>query len=265
MKAASSENNQPAMTQTNSAIPPHSDSAADSDSLMHLHKMSTTAGLGSQDYVAVNVTSVVAVLFGLASLLAIASPVLLIFPIVGVALSIVGLRQVRHSNGTQTGSGLAIMGLVFSGVITAAIFSYQGYQYLHRRADQQTLANLIHEYGQDLMQHKYDQAYNLFDSDFQNRVSQQVFVVHLGDMLDQKMVPPLESVEWNGLAEFHVDDEETETADSIMKIAFKDSPNELREDVHFKRSNGGPWLIDNIPDQFPAIRPPAGAGQAPSR
>ncbi len=81
--------------------------------------MSTTAGLGSQDYVAVNVTSVVAVLFGLASLLAIASPVLLVFPIVGVVLEPDRLRQVRNSNGTQTGKGLAILGLVLSGIITA--------------------------------------------------------------------------------------------------------------------------------------------------
>src|SRR5271155_3285734 len=115
------------MTQTDPTMP-GMPSSSDGDPLLHLHKMSTTAGLGSQDYVAVNVTSVVAVLFGLASLLAIASPVLLVFPIVGVALSLIALRQVRNSNGTQTGIALAVLGLVLSGAITAVIFSYQGWQ-----------------------------------------------------------------------------------------------------------------------------------------
>jgi hypothetical protein len=246
------------MTQTNSTTPsippPHVDPAADSESLLHLHKMSTTAGLGSQDYVAVNVLSVIAVLFGLASLLAIASPVLLVFPIVGVALSLIALRQVRHSNGTQTGAGLAILGLVLSGVITASIFVYQGFEAVHRRADQATIANLIRQYGGLLSQHQYAPAYDLFDSDFQNRVSKREFVEHLGTLFEQKMEPPIESVDWNGLAAFHVDDEDIETADSVMKMNFKGSGGPVREEIHFKRASGGPWLIDNIPDQFPPKR-----------
>jgi hypothetical protein len=245
------------MTQTNPTMPEAgaAHAAADSESLLHLHKMSTTAGVGSQDYVAVNVTSVIAVLFGLASLLAIASPVLLVFPIVGVGLSLLALRQVRGSNGTQTGSGLAILGLVLSGVITTVIFSYQAYQVMHRRADQQAVAGLIQKYGELLNQHKYAEAYDLFDSDFQNRVSKPLFIVHLTDIQKNPLAPPIESITWNGLAEFHVDDTDTETADSVMKLHFKGAVDEPRQGVHLKRSGGGPWLIDNIPDQFPAIKP----------
>jgi len=256
------------MTQTNpSAAGPaaaHTDPASDSETLLHLHKMSTTAGLGSQDYVAVNVTSVVAVLFGLASLLAIASPVLLVFPIVGVVLSLIALRQVRHSNGTQTGSGLAILGLLLSGLITTVIFSYQGWQVWNRRLDQQAVAALCQKYGEFLNQHKFAEAYDLFDSDFQNRVSKNLFIVHLTDIQNQGgLVPPIDSITWNGLAEFHVDDADTgtESADSVMKLHYKgmdqaETTNLPRMGIRFKRSNGGPWLIDNIPDQFPAVKPP---------
>jgi hypothetical protein len=248
------------MTQTNptasEGVPV--DPAADSDPLLHLHKMSTTAGVGTQEYVAVNVTSVVAVLFGLASLLAIASPALLIFPIVGVGLSLVALRQIRHSNGTQTGGGLAILGLIFSGLITAVLFSYQGVQALHRRADQLAIAGLSQKYGDLLNQRKFAEAYDLFDSDFQNRVGKQAFINTLTSVQNQgSLVPPIDGITWNGLAEFHADDTGTETADSEMKIHFKgyDGYPE-RQPIHFKRSGDGPWQIDNIPEEFPASRQP---------
>jgi hypothetical protein len=248
------------MTQTNPSTSDaaHVDPAADTDPLLHLHKMSTTAGLGSQEYVAVNVTSVVAVLFGLASLLAIASPALLVFPIVGVGLSLIALRQIRNSNGTQTGGALAILGLIFSGLITTAIFAYQGVQAVHRRADQQAIASLCQKYGELLDQRKFDQAYDLFDSDFQNRVGKQAFITALTTVQNQgTLVPPIDAISWNGLAEFHADDTGTETSDSVMKIHFKGfDGGEERQPIHFKRSGDGPWLIDNIPEQFPASRPP---------
>ena len=206
----------------------------------------------------VNVTSVIAILFGLASLLAIASPVLLVFPIVGVGLSLIALRQIRHSNGTQTGGGLAILGLVFSGIITAVLFSYQGLQTLHRRADQQVIAGLCQKYGELLDQRRFAEAYDLFDSDFKNRVGEQAFIAALTTIQNQgSFVPPIDAISWNGLADFHLDDTGTETADSVMKIHFKGvTAGEERQSIHFKRSGDGPWLIDNIPEQFPPSRQP---------
>jgi len=223
--------------------------------LLHLHKMSTTAGLGSQDYVAVNVTAVIAVLFGLASLLAIASPVLLIFPLVGVGLGVVALRQVKHSNGTQTGAGLAILGLALSGIITAALLCYQGFQVMQRRADQSALASLSQKFGELLDQRKFAEAYDLFDSDFQTRVSKQAFISQLTSVQSQQFMGPIDAISWNGLAEFHSDDAGTQTADAMLKIHSKGSANEARLAAHFRRAGDGPWMIDNIPDLFPAARP----------
>jgi hypothetical protein len=243
------------MTQTNPTLPPQADSAMDSDPLLHLHKMSTTAGLGTQEYAAVNVTSVIAVLFGLASLLAIASPVLLIFPIVGVALGVVGLRQVKQSNGTQTGAGLAILGLALSGIITAVLLSYQGFQVLQRRADQRAPASLAEKYGELVNQRKYAEAYDLFDSDFQIRVSKQAFISQLTSMQSQSYVPPITAISWNGLADFHFDDTGSETADAMLKVYFKGSAGEVRVAVHFRRTGEGPWLIDNIPEEFAEVKP----------
>ena len=84
-------------SQTQSNPPP---SPADDDPLAHLHKMSTTAGLGSGDYVAVNGTAVFALLVGVASALALMTEVLLILPLVCVIAAVVAWGQIRHSNGT---------------------------------------------------------------------------------------------------------------------------------------------------------------------
>jgi hypothetical protein len=233
------------------------DPAADTDPLLHLHKMSTTAGVGSQDYVAVNVTSVVAVLFGLASLLAILSNVLLVIPVVGVILGLVALHQVRSSNETQTGKALAILGLFLSAAITAAIFCYQFVQDARQRADEAALSALCVKYGNLIANKNFDEAYTLFDSDFQTRVSEQAFKIHLASMQQRGgLLPPIDGVSWNGLATFHPGDDGTETADAMIKLHFQGSDDEPRAEAHFRRSADGTWLIDNIPQQFPPLRTP---------
>ncbi|MGD0461071.1 MAG: DUF4190 domain-containing protein [Tepidisphaeraceae bacterium] len=251
------------MTQTNSpssrteGLAPR-DPAADTDPLLHLHRMSTTAGVGTGDYVAVNVTSVVAVVFGLASLLAMANPVLLVFPIVGVILGLIALGQIVNSNGTQTGKGLAILGLALSGIITATIFCVMLVQYFHQRADRQAVADLAWKYGRLIAQDKFDDAYDLFDSDFKYRVSKQAFIVHLTSIQHYSELPPIDGITWNGRAEFHSGDDGAQTADAVIKVHFKGIEGEERLAAHFCKANGGPWQIDNIPDQFPPIKSPPG-------
>ena len=232
------------------------DPAVDNDQLLHLHKMSTTAGLGTQEYAAVNVTSVVAVLFGLASLLSMANVVLLVIPVVGVILGFIGLRQVQKSNGTQTGKGLAITGLLLSGIITTVIFSYQAVKEYHTRADQQAIAALCHKYGDLVAQNKFDEAYSLFDDEFKNRVNQQAFTVHLTNIQNQgTLLPPMSGFDWNGLAEFQPADNGEITADSVMIVRYKGSEFEGRMSARFRRNAAGVWLFENIPDQFPPLRP----------
>jgi hypothetical protein len=244
----------PSPTQSPAAAPAHHDPAADTDPLLHLHKMSTTAGVGTEEYAAVNVTSVVAVLFGLASLLAVFNNVMLVFPVVGVILSLIALHQVSNSNGTQTGKGLAILGLALSGVITAVIFSVQGVQAYQRRADEQALRDLCQQYGQFVVQEKYDQAYDLFDSDFKTRVSKEAFTAHLITLQHRNDIPAMDGIAWNGLAAFHSGDNGAETADAVIKVSYKGITGEDREAAHFYKPSGGHWLIDNFPDQFPPLK-----------
>src|SRR5947207_11805007 len=81
--------------------------------LAQLHKMSTTAGVTNAGYVAVNHTAIAAVLLGLASALAFFGWLLLVVPVVGIIFAIVAIRQINDSSGTQTGRGLAYVGLLF--------------------------------------------------------------------------------------------------------------------------------------------------------
>src|SRR5688500_6062526 len=106
----------PELTPTDTQTPPQNraDSSTGDDPLSHLHKMSTTAGLGSTEYVAINAPSVFALIFGLASVMAIFDNILLIIPLAGLVCAILALRQISQSNGTQTGRGLAIGGLLLS-------------------------------------------------------------------------------------------------------------------------------------------------------
>src|SRR4051812_20788417 len=93
------------------------------DPLASLHKMSTTAGLtyGGQEYVAVNVVAVVAVLLAVVGALALVGDILLVIPLAAVVCAIVALQQIRGSNGTQTGRWLAalaiLLSLVFAGTV----------------------------------------------------------------------------------------------------------------------------------------------------
>src|SRR5436309_9385705 len=91
------------------------------DPLSHLHKMSTTAGLGSTDYVAVNGIAVTTIFMGLASSLALLDITLLAIPVATVVLAIVALRQIANSNGTQTGRALAWGGMVLAMLFVASI------------------------------------------------------------------------------------------------------------------------------------------------
>src|SRR4051794_6354462 len=78
------------------ATPPAGD-----DPLAHLHRMSTTAGLGSGEYVAINGAAVFGFILGLASALCLfEETILLVIPLVGAITSIVALRQIAKSNGT---------------------------------------------------------------------------------------------------------------------------------------------------------------------
>lgn len=225
------------------------------EGLEHLFKMSTTAGLGSEDYVAVNVTAVVAVMFGLASLLAAAGYILFVIPITGIILSFIALRQIRRSNGTQTGRLIAWLGLLLAGGISIGVLTYRGVQYAHRRADERALAQLCGDFGEYMVQNRPQEAYALFDDVFQKRVPFDLFKIHLTTLESGKRLPAIEFVSWNGLADFQNKDDGSEAADGMIWLKYKGADDVGRAPVFFYKP-ADKWLIRDIPILFPTIAPP---------
>ena len=100
-----------------------SDAEDGPDPLANLHKMSTTAGITSQEYVAINIPSIISVVLGVASVVAVLNPVLLVVPLAAVLTALASLSQIRASNGTQTGRGFAILGIVLALGIGGFVFA----------------------------------------------------------------------------------------------------------------------------------------------
>src|SRR5205823_1704721 len=73
------------------------DPGAGGDPPAGLTKMSTTAGVGTGEYVAVNPVAVAAFLLGLATAAVLLADILLVIPLAGIVCAVIGWRQVRHS------------------------------------------------------------------------------------------------------------------------------------------------------------------------
>jgi hypothetical protein len=144
------------------------DSAADApDPIAKLHKMSTTAGVGSQDYVAINTAAIVSVILGLCTALAFMGIPFLIVGAAGIVFGIIALVQIRHSNGTQGGTGLAILGILLSLAIAGSVAAASIMDWNRQREDKAQINRVLDQLGQYLGSEQYDKAYQLFSPDFQ--------------------------------------------------------------------------------------------------
>ncbi len=232
----------------------------DYDPLAKLHKMSTTAGLGSGDYVAVNITAVVSALFGLASMLARASNALLVIPLVGVICGILALWQIRKSNGTQTGQGVAAIGLLLSIGIGGWVIASQATDYFSTRADEQQISQMIDKLGQTIKDQKYDEGYKLFGASFPSRVTPQRFSerlsVYHSDQAKQ-LWGDYESLKWNGHTEFQKDERTGELVASTVALGYfsKAEKDPLRINMFLRKMTTG-WVIENV-DLFQGDAAPA--------
>jgi hypothetical protein len=220
------------------------------DPLAHLHKMSTTAGLGSTDYVAINATSVLAVILGLASALAVVEKILLIIPLAGLACAVIALYQIGRSGGTQTGRGLAILGLLLS----LGFVGYVGYQNFAKlqqeKRDQTSVEALITQFTGHVQQAEFDRAYNLFSPRFQERVKLQEFSDRM-KYVQNGSWGKLQSISTSGRYAFNSDSTTgIRIAQTILLMKLDKYPEPSSQEAVF-RLVGGQWKIEDIPGLFP--------------
>jgi hypothetical protein len=238
------------------------------DPLASLHKMSMTAGLGSQDYVAINNVAIVGLIFGFAGALALIKPLLLLIPAAGLVCAIVAWFQIRNSNGTQSGKMIVAFALLLCLGIGGFVLARTAGAAIEQKSDEDQIGQLITQFGQNVASHDYDHAYSQCSDEFRKRVSQGKFVdtfqtqEHLGGM------GGIKSMAWNG-----ADDWFGATADgqpiavALTLISFEKAPEPYRQNVSFIKvedQSGSHWQVDDIPSLFPKPRKSSGAGPMPT-
>ena len=241
-----------ATTHNEVSAPPGASAADDmgQDPLAKLHKMSTTAGVASPQYVAISTAAVVASLLGVASALALLSPLLLIIPVAGVVVACVAWRHIADSNGTETGKGLAAAGLVLSLLLGGGIFGREVAERVHARNDARQMQAVADQLTQRLKARDYDAAYGMFTTPFRQRVTLDQFKVRWESM---QQPGPLQSLTWNGVLPAYESVGQSVAGVISMAVSFTDR--EGRFTFVFRKTDDGGWQLENIPELFPMERP----------
>jgi hypothetical protein len=242
----------PDAAQSNPTIDPTSPADADAH-LARLHKMSTTAGVTNQGYVAVNQTAIVAAILGLVSALSFFGWLLLVVPIVGIVFAVVAIRQINDSSGTQTGKGLALAGLglcilMGGGAITKELVAIVGV-----RGEEAKISDTLSKVGDYLHQGKYKEAYALHDDGFQNRFKFAQFETTWKSVQGPNSLGQIISMEWNGVSPIFETVAGSPTAVTKARAKFEKTQDE-RLDVGLRKV-GDRWLISYFPAFFTEKRP----------
>lgn len=231
------------------AAPAQADSPE--DPLGHLYKMSTTAGLGSQEYVAINTLAVLGIILGLASVLAVMANLLLVVPIAGFIFSAIALRQIESSNGTQTGKTLATLGILLSMGFIGFVGTRELTESSRTQADREAIAKLTNRLGESIREKNFEQAYGLFTPRFKGRISLEEFTARFRPISEYVLYGKLKSIETNGLANFQNDPQGGgRYAEATIIFHFEKNPDANATVASFYKS-GDEWRFDDIPEYFP--------------
>lgn len=224
-------------TQADSA----SDSAADSasDPISRLHRMSTTAGVGTQEYVAINTLAVVAALLGLATALSFVGAPFMALGAAGLVMGIVALRQIRSSNGTQGGRGLALAGIILSILFVGGALANTAREIAAQRKQEQRINDLIAQLKAHVLAGEYEKAHSLFAPEFRQawplkdfREMWQLYEQHYG----------IEDIQPNRVYRFATSGE-GQIAETLVLIKVKKYPEQDRRGMTLRRAGAQGWNI----------------------
>src|ERR1051325_428375 len=224
--------------------PPQSD-----DPIASLHKMSTTAGVGSQDYVAINNAAIVSVILGLCTALAFLGIPFLVVGAAGIVFGVIAIVQIRHSNGTQGGLGLAILGIVLSLAIAGSVAASNLVEWQHRQQDQAEINKVLNDLGQAIASEQYERAYQLFSPEFQAIFKFQLFRDQL--LGYQQYFGKFEGMNSNDVFQFQASAEGLPTAQTQTIVRFAGPTTQTTQPLNrenrrvptFLYKRDGKWLI----------------------
>jgi hypothetical protein len=226
------------------------------DPLAGLHKMSTTAGITSQEYVAINIPAIVAFVLGLASVVAMLHTVLLVVPLAAIVTAFAAISQVRTSNGTQTGRGFAIAGIVLALAIGGIVLVRSVAARYQSQADKLAIAARIEEVGRLVRAKEYDKAYQLFSARFRTRIDRPTFEAKWEGAQSYHDVGRITGIKWNQTnILFQADPASgTRVGYAASWINFEKVAEPARYTFEFRKS-GPNWEVDDIPSLFPPDKP----------
>ncbi len=239
-----------------SASPPRPSaaSAENNDPLASLHRMSTTAGVASQQYVAVNTAAVIALILGIASGLTMLSQMLLIVPLAGIICAVVAWRRIDDSNGTETGKPLAALGLLLSLLIGGGVLGKQLFATARARSDGRQMATVINQLRDHVNSERVADAYPLFSVPFRARVPLDVWLLRWKQIQAPDAYGKLLRMTWNAVPPQY---DKTEGGDVTLGVIIVTVAFELTE-TRFTftfRKVADAWQIEDIPEMFPRERP----------
>ncbi len=237
-------------------------SGGDDDSLMHLHKMSTTAGAGTQDYVAINNMAIAAgVSASLALLLVILidSWILMMIPALGFVFGVIALRQIARSNATQTGRAIATIALLLS----VGLVAWKGVVDWRRaaatRADRAEIIASTEKLGQEIKAGRLNEAYAMFDDVFQKQVTREDFERRLKMFQAPEALGPLQSIKSNGIVQFGENPGQIRAGETMAELVFEKQSRLTKFPMVWVRDSGGRYAIRRF-DLFPPPQQPEPGG-----
>lgn len=223
------------------------------DPFQKLHKMSTTAGVGAHDYVAVNTPAVIAAIAGLASISAIVSPVMLVVPAFAVVCAVMAWAQIGKSNGTQTGKLLAILGVLtglgFGGYVVAG-------QIREARAfaeSRREIGALFTNFTTATSKGDHAAAFQVFGPSFQSRNKFPAFSAFLKMLEDNQSYGKIVGSDWNERLEAMADTmgEGNDLARAAVTLKFEKSDAKISSDVVLvRRRSDEKWVIEQMQPLF---------------
>jgi hypothetical protein len=230
------------------------------DPFLHLHKMSTTAGLGSGDYVAINGCAIAAILLGVGSAIVLFNNLIfLIIPLLGVIAGLLAFKQIAESNGTQTGREVAAVGLLLSLAFGGFYSAKTVYATFRNRSDEEQIVSNVRKLGELVKSQSFPEAYALFDDRFKKRVPLAVFETGWRRVTNSPVLGQVQSLDWNHLLAFDIDPVDGSQIATGMMLLKGKPQTAFRMNMGF-RNEGSGWLIDQLPQLFPADAPAPASG-----
>mgnify|MGYP003870224925 CR=1 FL=1 len=227
--------------------------AGSDDPIASLHRMSTTAGVGAGDYVAINAAAVTAALLGLASALALWVGVFLALSVAGIVCGLVALRQIRNSNGTQGGTWLAVAGLGLSLLFAGTTFAREWRRQAANREDRQQVEQVVAQLEQRLKEARWAEVYAMFDGWYRSRVTPEQFEARFGKIVEA--LGQIQSARTTGVIEFSRMPDGQRTAETKLVVQFARLSAAERYYLRLHKEQGGGWrlrFLELVPPESPA-------------